>query len=436
MMVSVSVRSGLRAGATGIADQVLLSVANLTVGLALARELEPSAFGAYVVAFAILLMGSSVQVSLITDPLMILGSPMAAARQSRYLAALLRLQMGLSLSLGALIGAVALALHLAWRDTSHLPAALAGSALAVVSLQLLSFFRAVFFASLRPGAALAIDVVFAALSVAGVSLLIVVGRLSPFAAFAATGIGALVATAAAMWQCRALLATADDLRATWAMQWQYGRWILAAGAAYWCSGQAPTVLASTVLGPVAAAVIKACQYLVAPLNVAFTGMDGVLAPRAARVRAERGEAELLSFLKRFTMVAGTSVILYATLIVPSSPSLMRFLYKGKYSEGTQYSGNKVIVALMLLQALLAALMRAPTLRLKVAGDTRRVFIGYLLGAAAGIFGLMLLSPFFGIVGAAAAPPISSAALLVFLFIGERSSRMNDSGRVAAAVAKF
>ena len=430
-MASVTVRSGLRAGAAGIADQVLLSVANLAVGLALARALEPSAFGAYVVAFAIQLMASSVQVSLVTDPLMILGSPMPGAHQSRYLAALLRLQVGLSLSLGALIGVVALALHLAWRDTSHLPAALAGTAVAVVSLQAQSFFRAVFFARLRPARALACDLVLVALTILGLSVLIMQDLLSPFAALAVMGAAALTAAAAAASLCTDLLGAAESLRATWTVHWRYGRWVLATSAAYWGSGQAPAVVAAGVVGPVAAAVIKACQYLVAPINVVFNGLDGILAPRAARIRAGQGDAALARFLTLFALAAGTTVALYALFLLPTSSLLMELLYKGRYS------GYTVVVGLLLLDALLSALGRAPVLKLKVLQDTKRIFHAYAWAACAGLAGLLALSPAYGIAGAAAAAPISSAALLAYLMVAARASRVSEAmpRPVAAVVAE-
>ena len=67
----------------------------------------------------------------------------------------------------------------------------------------------------------------------------------------------------------------------WEEHWRYGRWMLATSAAYWGSGQAPALISSAMIDPVAAAILKACQYLVAPLNVAFTGLDGVLAPRTS-----------------------------------------------------------------------------------------------------------------------------------------------------------
>jgi O-antigen/teichoic acid export membrane protein len=186
--------------------------------------------------------------------------------------------------------------------------------------------------------------------------------------------------------------------------------------AFWCSGQAPALLAASLLTPVAAAVIRACQYLATPLTVALTGLDGILAPRASRIRATGGEPGLRRFLRLFALGAGAGVILYAVVLLPFVSPVMDLVYKG------HYSGYSTIVAILLLDAFLSSISRAPILRLKVLGDTRRVFIGYLWAAGAGLSSLLLLAPLYGILGAAAAAPIASFALLCYLTLASRSAR--------------
>jgi len=407
-------RPGVRAGAFAIADQVLLSLANLAAGLALARELTPAAFGAYVVAFAVLLIGSSVQVALVTDPLVIFGSPRTGASQARYFAALLRIQIILASSLAVTLGLTAFGLQVAWGQTSEIPIALFGVAIVVIPLQVQWFLRSVFFARLRPATVFWNDLLGAILRLALLAALILSDRLSAFTALLASGLGGLAATAAALPACRDLvIAGAESMKAVWAQHWQYGRWLLATSGAYWCSGQAPALLASIVLSPVAAAVIKACQLIVAPLNVALTGLDGVVAPRASRTCAAEGEEALRRFCRRFAMLAAGGAILYGALMLPFTSSLMEFIYEGRYS------GYASIVAVLMLDALLAAAARAPVLRMKVLGETRRIFAAYAWSAAAGLACLALLAPLYGILGAAIAAPVASGVLLLLVFFAPR-----------------
>jgi O-antigen/teichoic acid export membrane protein len=197
---------------------------------------------------------------------------------------------------------------------------------------------------------------------------------------------------------------------TWTEHWRFGRWLLATSGAYWCSGQAPALLASAMMTPVAAAIIKACQYLVAPLGVAFMGLDGILAPRAARIRSTRGPDAARRFLMLVAGGCALAVILYAAFLLPVTEPLMRWLYKG------QYAGHVTLVGVLLLDALLAAIGRGPTLSLKVAGQTRLIFTAFLAGAAAGLAALVgLVSPL-GVLGVAIAAPISSGVTLVALLV--------------------
>ncbi|HET9481872.1 MAG TPA: hypothetical protein VFP98_08960 [Candidatus Polarisedimenticolia bacterium] len=425
----MTARAGARAGAFGIADQVLLSLGNLAVGLALARELPASAFGVYVVAFAVLLMGLSVQVALVTDPLVIFGSTRSGTAQSRYFASLIRVQALIAAGLAALLGAVGFGWWAAGGGGSEFPPALFGVAIAIVPLQIQWFFRAVFFARLRPAAVFWNDLLCIGLRLVALGGLIAAGRLSAFSAFLAAGLGALVASAVAAPLCRDLFVSGfEPLRGIWGEHWRYGRWLLATSGAYWCSGQAPALLASSLLSPVAAAVIKACQFMVAPLNVTLNGLDGVLAPRAARVHAGEGPAGLARFCRVFAGLAAAGALVYCAALLPLAPAIMDVVFKGRYS------GRTAIVAVLMLDAVLSAAARAPVLRLKVLGETRRVFAAYAVSAAAGLTCLLVLAPLYGILGAAMSAPAASGVLLFVLLASARRAPAGIVAPVARAAA--
>ncbi|HKY32137.1 MAG TPA: hypothetical protein VJV23_06350 [Candidatus Polarisedimenticolia bacterium] len=423
----IGARRGLTAGALGVADQVLLSVANLAVGLALAREMEPAAFGIYVVAFAVSLMAASVPISLITEPLVILGSPRTPEEQRPYFAALLRLQLAVSLVLAVLIGLGAAAAWLAWGDASLLGPALAAVAAATVPLQFQTFLRAVLFATLRPGAVLVNDLLLSVLRIAALAGLILAGRLTLPAVFLSAGAAGVAATAAGLAACRGWAGSAPaSLRATAREHWGYGRWLLATSGAYWCSGQAPALLASSILSPVAAAILKACQYLVSPLNVAFNGLDGVLAPRGARLNAARDEAAASRFFRRIAAGFGAAVLLYAAVLLPFAERILDGIYKGRYS------GQAAVVAILLAEVFLGGIARGHVLKMKVLSRTRLVFLSYLAGASAGLAALIVLAPLYGVTGAAAAAPVSSGVLLVCLLMARSAPRRERAPSVHPA----
>ncbi len=421
-------RDGIQAGALGIADQVLLSATNLAIGLTLAREMSPVAFGVYVVTWALYLVSTSAQISLITDPLVVLGPQRGETARAGYFAAVWRLQCGLSLMLALLAGGAALVAWTVLQPDSVLPAALAGLALAIVPLHGQTFLRSVFFARLRLGQVLWNDVLLSVLRLAGLALLAWWGALSTFSVMATAALAALVSATVGLFQASDVIAAPGEaLRTICREHWRFGRWLLATSGAYWASGQAPVLLGSAMMTPVAAAILKACQYLVAPLNVAFMGLDGVIAPRAARLRATAGPDATRRFLSIVAAGCAAGAGIYGVALLPATGPLMRWLYRGQYGD------YAFLVGIFLADAFLSAISRAPSLSLKVAGRTKPIFYANLMGAAAGLTALVSLVPVHGVTGAALAAPIASGATLAALLALQRRSAARPISADRAAV---
>ncbi len=419
----------LRSVTSGVLDQVLLSVTSLVVGLALARSLPPESFGAYAVTFAVYLMGLSLQVSLVTDPLIILGARRSEPDQRAYFGTLLRLETLLSLALAALIASLA-AVGYRLSGGAAIWAAIAGLGIAQAPMQLQAFIRSVLLARLRPGAALLNDAIHCVTRIAGVPLLASLGLLSPFWVFVVHALAAVISILSALPLCRDLLAARPSpYRIVLAEHWTYGKWMLAASGAHWLSGQAPLVLISSLLSPLAAAVLKACQYLVSPIQVVLTGLESVLAPRASRL-ASQGEATLDRFLLRVSILTTAGTVLYALLLLPVSRSLMDMIYKGRYTE---YSP---VVGILLVDTVLRAMSRAPVLRLKVGQDTRRIFIAYAWAAGVAMIAMVLLAPAWGVIGAAVALPLASIALLAHMLALPRGTLASPAKQHTTSVASF
>ncbi len=404
---------GVRAGAVGVLDQVAISLTDLAVGLALARELAPAHFGVYAVVLAISLTAFSVQVCLVTDPLIILGSRRDGADQRGHFAAIARLQAGLSAGLALLVALTAAACALVVPSSGFAPA-FGGLAVALVPVQMQLLVRAIFFAQMRPAAVLANDLAQCAVRLGGIALLFSIGALSPPAVFLLTGLASLVAALLAVPFLMAVIRSHPmPLSRALSEHWAYGRWMLASSGAHWVSGQAPVILVSGLLSPAAAAVIKACHYLVAPVHVALNGLDGILAPRASRLSGT-GTADLHRFLRRVAIGAGAGAALYGCAVVPFADRVMDFAYKGRYS------GYAFIVLLLAVDAALRGAARGPMLRLKIAGDTRSLFLAYSRSAIVGVAALVVLAPLLGLNGAAMALPLASLTLLIFLRTGSRA----------------
>ena len=411
IMAGLPVRpDSMRAGAFGVADQCLLSLANLAVGLAAARALAPADFGVYVIAFAVGLAGGSVQQALITDPLVILGATRQAGAQSGYVAALLRVQLMCSLLIVLAVALVAGALFLLWGAASSIPAALLAVAAALLPVQLQMFLRATFFARLKPSLVLTNDIIFVGLRLGIVAALMAAGRLTIIGTLLAAGAAAAVAFAAGLPASRQqILARPDPIAATWAAQWSYGRWLLA-------TARRLLVLGAGALVDGGWAAVAGGRRHHEGLPVAGVASSSTLqrpgrGAGAARVAACRRvrPAALARFL-RFSRLRRRRRHPLRRSPHPSQSRLMDFIYNGRYA------GYSAIVGVLLADALLSAISKAPVLGLKVIGDTRSIFHAYLCSAVAGLSAMLLLAPTMGVFGAALAAPASSLALVLVLLL--------------------
>jgi len=403
---------GLRSGATGVMDQVVLSGTSLAIGLALARELPGEVFGAYAVTLAISLIGLSLQVSLITDPLVILGAGRSGDEQRSYFGTLLRMQTWAGAGMGVLTAAIAV-IGLRMSPGSEVWAAVAGLAIATAPMHLQIFIRSALLARLEPAKALLNDAIHCALRLATLPLLMSLGMLSPFWVFVAQGIASVVSILFAAGLCAEIL---RPRQAPWGSvareHWSYGKWMLGASGAHWFSGQSPLVLAAGMLSPLAAAGIKASMYLVSPVNVALTGLDGILAPRASRL-ASQDAGGLHRFLVRVFMLTTGGSLLYALLLFPVARPIMDIVYKGRYSDFLP------IVTILLVDIVIRSMTRAPVLRMKIDQNTHRIFLAHTLCAVTAVIALGLLTPAWGVTGAALSLPIASLVLLTSVLILSR-----------------
>src|SRR5262245_28135951 len=72
-------------GALALADQALFSGTGLAIHVLLARWLEPAAYGAFAVGFAIILLMAGPHNALIIEPMSVLGPARYADRLGRYI---------------------------------------------------------------------------------------------------------------------------------------------------------------------------------------------------------------------------------------------------------------------------------------------------------------------------------------------------------------
>lgn len=404
--------SRLPSRVAALLEQGLVSGANFLAFILLARALAAEAWGAFGLAYAVVLFVQGWQRALVTIPMITFtagGAGWPAARL-QWLGVNTALAAAAALLLVLMAGSVALA-HGGWRmdwppgrQTGWLAQSLLMAALMLVPVMAHEFCRR------------------AAIQEARLDLLAGTG-----AAYA----GVLVVTAAAPWPsawaawsgCQPALAvalacmaaaavyrlrTALPVLATWQrpppnpVYRTYTGWALASHLAYSGYNFGVQALLAAVAGPAALGAFHACRTLVQPVTTLQSAMDSIDKPRAAAALAREGTPGLRRVLRRAMAVLALLAVPYLALVAWGAGPLLAWLYGDRYAE------QQAVVSMWCLVALCSVISQPVESGLYVARQTRALFAARAVAALASLALALALTVSHGAVGALAAMALGFA----------------------------
>jgi O-antigen/teichoic acid export membrane protein len=263
----------------GFADQVLSSATNFALSVAVARQVDPRAFGAFGLAMTAYILATGLSRAVVSEPLLVGFSAAADGERRRGFAA----ASGTALALGAAGGAVCVAA--AWVAGGEVTAPLAVLGVMLPLLLLQDAWRYAFLAAGRPRAAAANDGVWAVAQVVTIGACVAAGADSAAPYVLAWAAAAAVAAAWGIRQSGVaprIDRTTAWLRAQRELAPRYSAEFVARAGAQ----QAATVAVGAVAGLAALGGIKAAQALLGPLRVFLLAAPLIFIPEAVRLREE------------------------------------------------------------------------------------------------------------------------------------------------------
>ena len=379
-----------------LADQAVVSGSNFLIGILLARQLGPEAFGTYVLLQAVMLYVNSYQGALIFQPLLSTAPQLPEAPRRRYLEGAYALQLLLAGALAALTLLIGLLVALITASVPGLPrfspgglVAIPALALALCAFQMLDWQRRILFVNARSHQALGLDLCAYGLQGGLLLALAALDLLSVATAFFAIASGCAVAWLMfgkpLAWLGKGAATLHGDgidpspaalLRPVWdharevlARSWRNSRDYLAAWQFQWVGSQGVLVVGAGLIGAHAAGGVRAAQNIIGPVNLLFQAMENVVPINAARRYAAGGLPGLSAYLWR-TTAAGSVLLLplLGALALWSLP-LTRVLY------GERYAAYASLVMWQALSIFLQFYLRQGFFFLRTVGAT-----GAVLGA--------------------------------------------------------
>lgn len=322
---------GIR-GAVSILDQGLTSGAGFLVNLLLARWLVSEAYGAFAVAFAVLLFLFGFHSALLLEPMSVVGPSSYADRINAYFVSQLKLHAALATVLSAIL-LLATAIMAQIGMHRELVLATLGSGLALPFILLLWLVRRMCYVAHRPSMAAWGSAGYLAFVATGLFLLRATNWLNPFSAFLLMGAGSIPAVLLLFWQLGLLEGTTSSpcpWRLVLQENWQYGRWIVASTVLFTIVAQTQTYMTAALLGLGATGILRAVQIPSLAMTQIVTAVGLLVLPTMA---SEFG-AGSISALKRKALLSTTLLTMmsltYTVALAFFAKPIEHLLFAGKF----------------------------------------------------------------------------------------------------------
>jgi O-antigen/teichoic acid export membrane protein len=393
-----------------LADQLVSSASNFTIGVLIARAGGADALGAFGVAFLVWLAAVGVNRALVTEPMTV--SDATGSGNTGGGDAQLREGMSATLLLGlgwaAFLAVSGGVLRLAGRDG----VALLALAPWMPSLLLQDYWRGMAFRLQRADWALISDVVFAVIqgSVTLALFALHVGSVSAF--LASWGIGGIAGALVGLGMARVRLASRGGfthLRSLWARS----RWYLAEFGTAFLSDQGYLLLLPALLGTAQFGVYRAGASLIGPAVIIFLAGGNVALPGCVRRLRQHGMPGLMVYTTRLSIAVFGLTATYCALVALLAKPMLRLAY------GEGFTGAAVITQLVAAQYTLFAIGFGCGVALKAAGQMRRLWVMRTAGAIVSTTGMIVLASSLRLPGAGLASVVAGGVYTVGIMVAYR-----------------
>lgn len=324
--------------AWSLADQSIISAANFLSILLLARFLPAVEFGVFMLMHTGLLLITSLQTSLLTQPHNILGAKLEGAAYHRFTGALVLAQ---ALFGSLLCGVLAIVGVVLWHAVSRdVGIAIVALALAAMPWMAQEFVRRVLYTTSATRRAAANDSLCYGLQLAGVVLLVsfaAPAQLNAVSAIAIFGASSLVAVVFGAWQLRRQTTFHGKeffhryARAAWARVWNFGRWLLGQNVTTWLGANGHVWVVGALLGAEVVGLYRAAIHLVNVINPLRQAAYAYLPARGSVAFKTGGHAGLSRWVRRVSWRLFLPLAPIVLVLVAMPERMLALAYGDKFS---------------------------------------------------------------------------------------------------------
>jgi O-antigen/teichoic acid export membrane protein len=310
-------------------DQGFFAVSSLVINVLLARWLPQRDYGAFVVAFSVVLLMGTVHTAVLGEPMHVFGPSRYRDRAGAYIRQLIPLHFILTIGMSSILLLVLGVLSLFNRPlaTTSTLAAVAISAPGILFLWLMR--RACYIES-RPRLAAAAGLVFVLLIPAGLLVMTNATTLTAATGLVIVGVASLL-VGGGLWRQltgrRSAATVPIPISDITRSHWSYGRWAVGSGLLAWVPGNAVVVALPLWHTLDDAATFRVATMLMLPVQNVQTALAALILPALVRARLS-GRLRASARLARLLFL-GLS-ILYAPIVVVFGSQITQLLFGAQY----------------------------------------------------------------------------------------------------------
>lgn len=308
-----------------IADQIVVSASNFATGIILVRGLGLKQFGVFTVAFALVLLLISIQLSFICSPMITLSALSEdGAPRNRYLQGMFGVELWFCAA--ATVAAVIISVvFLRLRPQPDEMKILIPFVLSIVFYLMQDWIRRYFFAAGKAPLAVLNDVIRYVGQTVVLLVLVALRELtvcSTFWTIAITSIAAVVVGLAA----ERIRYDGAPTRDSWNRSRGLSRDLALASQLQWVVYQGAMLIGAAMLGAEAAGSIRATQNVVGPVNVGYQAMENIVPIKAGEEMRRGGIRQVAKFLYRFGAQGLVVLAVFFLVIGLFSRQFLEFFY--------------------------------------------------------------------------------------------------------------
>jgi O-antigen/teichoic acid export membrane protein len=321
-----------------IADQGTFSGANFILNILLARWLQPSEYGIFVLIFSIFLFISGFHNALLLEPMNTIGVARYGDVITTYVGKTIWIHVFLTLSLSIVL---LLTTSIFFFKGSYLAPPLGGISIALPFMLLFWLLRIVCYIKIMPEIALRGSVIYLFLVLFGLSVFHKLRWLTPLNTFLLTGATSVLISFLLIKLLKiklnpsVLFGANPKFQNIFSAHWNYSRWVIGSAFVHWLSGAVYLPMVGSILGLPQLAAFRAIQNLILPLNQIMTALGVLILPWTSRQIANKGKIWIKRGISKFFFPFAFIAVGYIIFIFFLGQNLITILYGDVYY--TQYN---------------------------------------------------------------------------------------------------